>query len=183
MTQYAYFDSTAAQPAQVLGWFDDVIDPNAHLPDPVNLLQLTPQQWSGRLTGTWAVSGQGLILYSPPLPPDLQAQTALNNAYASGIAITSASLPTLNATYALDPTSTAQIFQIGSYAAQFGTFPSGGSTQPYPDIDGNAHVFNVVVFIDFLKAVAALVSNLAIQASILAQGGTPTWPNQSAALV
>jgi hypothetical protein len=183
MTQYAYFDSTVAQPAQVLGWFDTDIDPNAHLPDPVNLLTLSAQQWTGRLNGTWAVSNGSLVLYSPPLPPDLQSQIALNEAYARGIAITSASLPLLNATYALDPTSTAQIFQIGSYAAQFGTFPSGGSTQPYPDIDGNAHVFNVTVFIDFLKAVAALVSNLAIQASILAQGGTPNWPDQSAALV
>jgi hypothetical protein len=118
-----------------------------------------------------------------PPPPAPTAQQVLDTKIAAGIAITSSSTPALNAVYALDEVSAAQIYQIGLYASQFGTFPSGALAQPYPDATGAPHTFSIAQFIAFLKAVAPLVSNLNGQAALMAHGGTPTWPaTQSAAI-
>ena len=112
--------------------------------------------------------------------PGLTSDQELASRIANGIAITSTSNSALNGTYALDATSQAQIFQIGLYANQFATFPSGGTTLEYPDSSGTPHNFTVVAFVAFLKAVASLVSALTTQAGIMAQGGSPSWPPQSA---
>jgi hypothetical protein len=121
--------------------------------------------------------------YTPPPPPGPtlaeQAATLLATKIAAGLVLTSAGTPVLNATYALDPVSTAQIFQIGLYAAQFSMFPSGASTQAYPDASGTPRVFTVTQFVAFLHAVASLISGLTTQAGIMAQGGSPAWPSQS----
>jgi hypothetical protein len=135
----------------------------------------------------WTASetGSAWTFAAPVVPPPTNEQlaaTELAAKTAEGIAITSASLPAVNATYALDTVSTAQIFQIGLYASQFGVFPSGGTNQEYPDATGVPHSFTVPVFVAFLRAVAPLVSALETQAGILAQGGTPTWPTQTAAI-
>lgn len=114
--------------------------------------------------------------------PAQQAAALLAQKLAEGLALTSTGAPALNGTYALDATSTAQIFQIGLYASQFATFPSGSASQPYPDTSGAPHVFSVAEFIAFLKAVAPLVSGLTTQAGIMAQGGVPNWPSQSATI-
>lgn len=116
------------------------------------------------------------------LSPPLTVDQVLAEKIAAGIAITSTGTPALNATYALDPTSTAQIYQIGVYANQFGVFPSGNATQAYPDKDGVPHTFTIAEFVAFLRAVAPLVSALETQAGIMAQGGTPTWPAQTATI-
>ncbi len=108
-----------------------------------------------------------------------QAATLLAAKIASGIALTSASTPALNATYALNSVSIVQIFQIGMYANQFGMFPSGGATQAYPDATRVPHSFTVVQFLAFLHAVAPLISALETQAGVMTAGGAPAWPNQS----
>lgn len=119
-----------------------------------------------------------------PVPAaTVDATTTLAAKIAVGIAITSTSTPALNATYALDEVSAGQIYQIGLYAAQMTTFPSGGTVQPYPDASGMPHNFSVPQFIAFLKAVAPLVSNLNSQAQIMAHGGTPVWPAQTAVII
>lgn len=182
MPQYAYFDSTATPPAPVLGWFDTDRFNYPNLPDQSNLLELTTDQWNARQTGLWAVSSGTLVSYTPPMSLPQQAQIALAAALAQGIAVTSVTLPVVNGTYALDGYSTGQIFQIGLFAAQFGFFPSGASEQPYPDLTSQIHMFTVPIFISFLHAVAPLIANLQAQAGIMAQGGTPTWPVQTAAL-
>jgi hypothetical protein len=125
---------------------------------------------------------QPYTIPAPTVPLAQQAATLLAAALAAGLELTSTGTPTLNATYAMDPVSTAQIFQIGLYASQFGDFPSGGATQPYPDVTGAQHVFSVAQFIAFLKVVAPLVSALETQAGIMAQGGTPVWSSQAATI-
>lgn len=187
MTQYALFDFTVSDPSPVTGWIDTDVAVYT-LPDLRGLLVLTQEQWDGRFPNPsgWAVVGGNegtLVPFTSPLPLPLQAQIALAAAVAEGISVTSESLPAINATYALDSVSTAQIFQIGTFANSFGVFPSGGTIQPYPDITGIPRMFTVPVFIAFLRATAGLVSNLQTQTGIMANGGTPTWPVQTASLV
>ncbi len=120
-----------------------------------------------------------------PAPPASSASAAASTLAAklsAGIALTSTGTPALNGTYALDPTSTTQIYQIGLFASQFATFPSGATTQPYPDAAGTQHTFTVPQFVAFLRAVAPLVSALQTQAGVMASGGTPAWPSQSAVI-
>jgi hypothetical protein len=121
---------------------------------------------------------------APPAAPgptnEQLAAAELATKLAAGIVITSTSLPAVDGTYALDPVSTAQVFQIGLFASQFGVFPSGGATQMYPDINSVPHSFTVAVFVAFLRAVAPLVSAYENQAGIMAQGGTAIWPTNAA---
>jgi hypothetical protein len=185
MTRYANFDPTQ-EPAPVIGWYDTEAYSYPVLPDFRTLFIVTDDQWNARLNNPthWAIANRTtLIQYTPPPNLQSQAQTELSIRLQNGVAITSISLPTVNATYALDNNSTAQIFQIGTFCNSFGTFPSGGPTQNYPDINGVMHEFNVPVFISFLKAVAALVSNMQTQAGIMANGGVPSWPVQTATIV
>jgi len=184
MPKYASFDHTKPEPQQVNGWYDTDSLKYPSLPDFRDLLVLTQEQWDARGLDvtSWAVQGGTLIPYTPPMPLPQQAQILLGQKLAQGIQVTSDSLPLINATYALDPTSTAQIFQIGTFANSFQEFPSGSDTQLYPDITGQPHIFTVPVFIAFLRAVAALVSNMQLQAGVMANGGTPAWPQQIAAL-
>lgn len=121
------------------------------------------------------------MLVTPTISLAQTAATALSQKIAAGIALTCIGNPTLNATYALDTVSTAQIFQLGLYASQFGAFP-GGAVQPYPDATGAPHVFTVAQFVAFLRAVAPLVSALSTQAQIVAHGGAPSWPSQNATI-
>lgn len=114
--------------------------------------------------------------------PAQKASVTLAEKIAQGIAITSTGNPALDATYALDSVSTAQVYQIGLFASQFDTFP-GGATQPYPDATGVPHVFTVAQFVAFLRVVAPLVSALTTQAQVMAHGGTPSWPAQTATIV
>lgn len=129
----------------------------------------------------WTYDGS---TFAAPVTPPLTPQQTLAAKIALGITLTCTSDSSLNAVYALDPVSTGQIFQIGLYAAQFGTFPSGDSTQLYPDITGptSSHTFSVAQFVAFLHAVAPLASALNTQAGIMAQGGTPSWPAQAATI-
>lgn len=116
------------------------------------------------------------------LTPPLSVDQVLADKIAAGISLTSTGNPALNATYALDEVSTAQIYQIGLFASQFDTFP-GGAVQPYPDATGVPHVFTVAQFVAFLRVVAPLVSALTTQAQVMAHGGSPAWPSQTATIV
>jgi hypothetical protein len=134
-----------------------------------------------------ATNIDGAWTFADPTPPpstdpaDLSAGE-LATRIAAGITLTSTGNPGLNATYALDAVSTAQIYQIGLFASQFGVFPSGGTTQPYPDATGAPHSFSIDQFVAFLRAVAPLVSALTTQAAIMAHGGPPAWPTQAATI-
>lgn len=73
MAQYAYFDSTAAAPSPVKGWYDTEAFKYPNLPAAANLLALTPSQWAARTVGCWAVSNGALVAYVvPPTASQLQ---------------------------------------------------------------------------------------------------------------
>lgn len=131
----------------------------------------------------WTYDGTTFAAPVPVPPPEPTSDQILAEKIAAGIGVTSTGNPGLNAVYALDDVSTGQIFQIGLFANQFGVFPSGATTQPYPDLTGVPHVFTVAQFIAFLRAVAPLVSALTTQAAIMAHGGPPNWPVQTATIV
>lgn len=182
MPLYASFNPIS-DPAPVTGWYDTDQRAYPSLPSLQNLLEVTADQWAASRANptNWAVvNGAQLIAYTAPLSPANQAQMLLAINLAKGITITSTSLSAVNATYALDNTSTAQIFQIGTFTNSFGFFPNGFMEQAYPDVNGVPHLFTVPVFVAFLRAVAALVSNLQTQAAILTNGGTANWPPQTA---
>lgn len=181
MTRYARFDHTVIGVTPVTGWFDTGYVTYTVMPNPADLLTLTDDQWTaGPLSNPngWAVSGGTVLI--PVAPPQASplalARAAMAQRLTLGIAITSDSTPAVNAIYALDQTSTDQIFQIGLYAKQFGSFPGGLDTQYYPDITGLPHPFPVPVFVSFLQAVAALIAALNQQMGVMAQGGSPAWP-------
>ena len=146
----------------------------------VTAISPAPQPgWTAAQTGgAWAFAAPSAP--SPSLAQ--QAATALATRLAAGIAVTCASNSALNATYALDQTSTDDVFKIASYANQFSAFPSGAATQDYPDASGAPHTFTVPQFVALLRAVAPLVSALNTQAGVMAQGGTPSWPTQTATI-
>jgi hypothetical protein len=165
------FDSTVPAPSPVLGFYDTEAQPQ------VNLVTLTDAQWASRTNGYWAVVRGQLVPYTPP--PGAAWQVALAAEIAGGITLTSAGTPALDAVYALDSTSTAQVFQLGTYAAQFGVFPDQTTTFQYPDATGAPHAFPVAAFIAFFHAVALFVTVVNQQAQIMRGGGTPSWPSSS----
>ena len=75
--------------------------------------------------------------------PAATAPILLGQALGAGLAITSTATPALNATYALDQASQDQLYQIASYAQNFGVFPNGQSTMAYNDISGVPHTFTI----------------------------------------
>lgn len=122
-----------------------------------------------------------LAFLSPPVSLPDQAATELATRLGNGIVITSTGTPALNATYALDTDSQAQIFQLGIYANQFAAFP-GGATQAYPDATGAPHTFSVAQFVAFLRVVAPLVSAMTNVTAVMSHGGTPVWPAQTGSI-
>lgn len=181
MPKYAQFDWTVPDPSPVINWWDTDGITYPSLPDMRGMLQITDTEWNGRLANLngWAVSSNALVPYTAPIPIAQQAAIMLAAKLTLGITIVSTGSPGVNGTYALDATSQSQIYQIGSFANSFAEFPSGNTSQQYPDISSAFHVFDVPTFVAFLRAVASLVSNLQTQASVMAQGGTPNWPSQN----
>jgi hypothetical protein len=185
MPKLAQFDPSVVDPKPIIGWYDTDTYTYTDLPDAGSLLVLSEDQWDARLTAfSWVING-GVPMPAPPPAVSMaeQASVALTTRLAAGIAITSAGLPSATGTYALDLTSTAQVFQIGSFAGQWGMFPSGLTTQLYPDITGITHVFDLPTFIAFFLAVARVDSALNTQAGVMANGGSPSWPSQTVGIV
>lgn len=111
------------------------------------------------------------------------ANALLQTKIAAGIVITSTGTPALGGTYALDATTTAQ---IGSVARDFASgmgLPGGGSSFTYPDLAGTPHTFTGPQIVALYQAQRNLVLTLNQQAAIMANGGTPSWPAQSAVII
>ena len=70
----------------------------------------------------------------------LAAQANAAAALAAGCAIVSASTPTLNGTYAVDPQSRSNLQALLLGYLLRSAFPGGGSTFAYPDASGAPHV-------------------------------------------
>lgn len=182
MTQYAAYDSTASQPTPVLGWYDTAVVQYPNLPGSDSLLELTSDQWTARLPGPWAVQNGALVAYTPPVPLPQQAANLLATNISLGIAITCTGNAGLNSTYGLDSIT---MSQIGSVAQDFASglgLPGGLSTFTYPDMSSDPMTFTGAQIVELYKAQRNLIFVMTTQSAIMANGGSPTWPTQSATI-
>lgn len=135
----------------------------------------------------WAAaqSGGAWQFTAPEIaPPSLadQALSELITRLAAGIAITSTGTPALDASYALD---TVTMDQVGAVARDFASglgLPNNAGTFAYPDIAGIPRTFTGAAIVALYKAQRDLIFSLNQQSAIMAHGGPPSWPVQSATI-
>lgn len=134
------------------------------------------QQWLADQT----MRLQSGTLVSVPSQPN--AGQIFASKLAEGIQITSTGTQSLSATYALDDLTLAQIGSIARDAASGLGLPGGGNTFSYPDISGVPKSLSAANVQALYKAMRDLVWQLNTQFAVLAQGGTPSWPAQTATI-
>jgi hypothetical protein len=186
MPRFAQYDHAAMAPAPVTGWYDtDLLDYGDSLPAAADLFAVTDEQWDGRMAGLLAIDAGALVAYTPP-PPVLsledQAAAALAARIAAGIAITCAAVPSLNATYALDAQTLNEIGSVARDAAAGLGLPGDAATFWYPDATGAPRTFDAAHVIALYKKMRNLMLALSTQAAVMAHGGTPAWPAQTATI-
>ena len=134
--------------------------------------------WSATQTGdAWTYAAP-----PPYVPPPLTWDQELATRIAQGIAITSTATPALNATFALDETTMSQIGPLARDSAAGWKFPGGTTTFTYPALDGTPRTFNEAQFVALYLAQRDLIFALTTQAGVMARGGQPNWPPQSATI-
>jgi hypothetical protein len=109
----------------------------------------------------------------------VQQTAVLPNVFVSGLAITSSSDPSLNATYALDDISLNRITSLALGITAGRPLPGGGDTFNYPDIGGMPHAFSAAAFLNFASACENYVYDYgqALAANVLGQPTPyPTLP-------
>ncbi len=82
MPKFAQYDSKAAQPTPVIGWYDSDENQYPNLPAATELITLTDAQWAKRMDAPRYVSGGKLVSKPAPTAADLAAQFAANKAAA-----------------------------------------------------------------------------------------------------
>lgn len=106
--------------------------------------------------------------------PSQQAFSAM----ASGLQITSTSTPSLNGVYGLDQTAQNNVNATVTYILLNGTFPGGGSTMAWVDMNNNAHVWpNVATFKAFATAFADYTASVTLYS--LSNGAAGALPSNS----
>lgn len=99
-------------------------------------------------------------------PPTLTAAQEAAAALADGIVITSIGTPVLDGTYAVDQTAQNNVNATVTYILLNGTFPGHGTTMPWIDQNGDAHVWpSVTAFKTFATAFANYVAAVALYAA------------------
>jgi hypothetical protein len=97
----------------------------------------------------------------------------------AGVSVTSTGTPALNATYALDPGSQAQITSISTGVAAGKGLPGGGGTFNWPTTAGALVAFTSVNFLNFATAVEGFIYNFNQALITLTAGGVATLPSTS----
>ncbi|MBK3786501.1 hypothetical protein G3A43_40590 [Paraburkholderia aspalathi] len=120
--------------------------------------------------GPYVVSG---------LPPDGQFAAVIS----AGLAITCTSAPAVTGTYGVSNRDLSAIMAEAQFIGLFGEFTCGGPVSPWPDIDGQLHVFpDTATFLRFAKAVAQYVSACRQTRDALRAGRPATFPADTASL-
>ena len=170
MTQFAQFDSTISAPSPVIGWYDTTALTYPSLPNPADLLAITPAQWAERMTGQWAVSGGALVAYVSPAPTPTLAQSAAL-ASVSGLTISLTGSVTLAATlFPTDAVTQGKIAAMNAMAMT-GALPTGFTTYDMRDASGGWHHFTAAQYQAVAHAIAAYVAVLSLIAD-----GNPNAP-------
>jgi len=179
MPKYGSFNPSVPEPSPITGWYDtDFADyPNL----PTTLYEMNDDEWAARLNGFYAISGGQLVSYTPPTPPPTADQVYAQKV-ADGITITSTSNSALNGTYPIDSASFAQTGAIARDASSGLGLPHDTATVAINDTDGNPHNFDEASVIALYKAERNLLSTLGTQRDVMAGGGEPVWPPQSATI-
>jgi len=100
MTTYGRYDPTIS-PSPITGVFDTRVMPLELMPPETELIVMNDDQLMERPSDEWAVQNGQLVPYTPP-PPVLTLAQQAQKMLTTGIAITSASSPSLDATYGCD---------------------------------------------------------------------------------
>jgi len=185
MPKYAYFDHTAAPPQRVMGWFDTDVVTYPTMPDDADLVELTDEEWAGRLAGFWTIVpgvGNGVLTSAEEAPPPTVPPTideVLAAKIADGIVITSLNDPdNLNCTMALDAQTMNEIGTVVLGVRSGMGFPGDLPVFVYPDLDGVPRTFNEDRIVALFRAQRDLLFALNTQAAIDRHGGTAAWPEQ-----
>lgn len=108
-------------------------------------------------------------VFTPAVAPAQPAPTATQEAAAAlavGLAVTSTGAPALDGTYSLNQTNQNNVNATVTYILLNGTFPGGGTTMPWIDQNGDAHVFQTIAsFKAFATAFANYVAAVALYAA------------------
>lgn len=169
MAFFARINPSQPEPRRVLNWYDTEQFSYATLPPEGELLELTPEQWAGRLS-TPFVQGGVLVAAPPPGPPSLAQRAAA--VLGGGLVITSAGTPAINGTYRCDEAARATMAEVGTGIAAGAGFPGGFGTFDFDLIEGH------VTFVDtacFLRAAIA-VRDFVYQCNQVIRGRSTTLP-------
>ena len=158
---YASFDSTAAQPTPVTGWYD--LQTPAMLAVPVaNILALSQAEWDNRASTPYVQNG---VLVAPPAPTAAQllatAQAAqitmLQAAYAAAIVapVTVTLASGTVATFATDAQTVSNLSNVLVTNAKLGTW------KPNYWLDVNGAVVTPVTYAD-LQNITAAIQNVVV---------------------
>ncbi len=121
--------------------------------------------------------GQIAAYVPPPARPVEQYSAAI----ALGLAVVSGSTSTLNATYGVGPSDTADIVAEAQFIAAFQEFTNGEQSFGWPDVNGVRHTFpSTGAYMQFAKAAALYVSGCKQAYAALAGGATATFPSNIA---
>lgn len=148
-------------------------------------------QYSGNVAVGWLYSNNTFVppasVLNPPLPvvvptPAQVAQAAAIATIKAGIQIASAGTPSLNSTYSVDSNSQSNINAVVTYILLNNRFPGGGTTMPWVDLAGSAHVFpNTATFNSFATAMANYVTAVSLYGDSGGQIGS--LPSSVAAII
>jgi hypothetical protein len=122
----------------------------------------------------WTYDGASFA--APVMPPPTPAQQAAS-LLAAGLAITCASVPAINGTFALDPTTMDQIGSVARDCAAGLGLPLGAPAFAYPDITGANKNFAPAQLQELYKALRDFIYAVDVTAKTLAAGGSASWPS------
>lgn len=168
MPQFAQYNPAVPAPSKVIGWYDTDEDNYPNLPASSNLLEVTADQYAGRMVNPdgWAVSEGALVAFAPP-PPVLTLAQQATVALAAGFTITSASTPVLNGTFAVDDEVQSHIQAEVTAIMLSGltgtpAFADGTATVDWPDlaVPPVNHTMTVAEFKIFAGTIGAYVAAL-----------------------
>lgn len=125
----------------------------------------------------WTYDGAAFAAPPTPSEPPPDFEQILANRVNAGILITSTSNPELNATYSMDTETMVEIGSVARDAASGMGLPGDGPTFTY-----QSRSFTEEQITACYKAMRNLLWVLNAQAAIMANGGTPTWPTQTATI-
>ncbi len=106
-------------------------------------------------------------------------QQVVPNLLTGGVVIVSTGTPELDATYAIDSASQANLTALSTGIAAGKPLPGGGETFNYPDITGTMHAFSAANFLNFAAEIEGYFYNFNQALPVLISGGSTSLPSNS----